>query len=75
MNLTKKQTNEAGEFILNSGSTVQVPMMKLKAHLRSGILPDKSGFVIELPYKGNNNLTWMQTREIKVKKIKKSAKT
>ena len=52
MNLTKKQTNEAGEFILNSGSTVQVPMMKLKAHLRSGILPDKSGFVIELPYKG-----------------------
>ena len=35
----KKQTNETGEFILSSGSSVQVPMMKLKAHLRSGILP------------------------------------
>ena len=35
----KEQTNETGEFILSSGSSVQVPMMKLKAHLRSGILP------------------------------------
>merc|ERR1712038_1774101 len=38
----KKQTNETGEFILSSGSSVQVAMMKLKAHLRSGILPDNS---------------------------------
>ena len=38
----KKQTNETGEFILSSGSSVQVPMMKLKAYLRSGILPGKN---------------------------------
>ena len=44
----KKQTNETGEFILSSGSSVQVPMMKLKAYLRSGILPGKNSNSIQI---------------------------